>query len=288
MTSILKSFRNLASPGPLQVPTGRLAIDWTHPLAKGLIGCWLPGNSMQDISGQVAADLVNFSPSASPRDVTAEGVGVKSAATNSAITQYATTPFKSWTGFSIFWRGYQLGAPAIDGLLLGVSYDDNIDSPYVIVVIATNGNNTNWSLQWNNGAGEVVGTNFTPAIPSNKIYSVGATFNVGGSSKGYQGGVVAASDSFGGVSPISSATSRIIIGSWYGIISGRFSNTINNITAYWNRELSAAEMAWLDRDPYCFVIPQEYEMPILSLGTPSFIPAWARQSNLPVIGGGTF
>ncbi len=42
-----------------------------------------------------------------------------------------------------------------------------------------------------------------------------------------------------------------------------------------------------DMNRILMTIPAEGEMPILSPG-PSFISGWSRQSNLPVIGGGTF
>ena len=37
-----RQFANLLSP-KRQVPMGRLQIDWKHPLALDLIGCWVPG-----------------------------------------------------------------------------------------------------------------------------------------------------------------------------------------------------------------------------------------------------
>lgn len=61
-------------------------------------------------------------------------------------------------------------------------------------------------------------------------------------------------------------------------------------SAGWNRALSLDEIVALTSNPYDFLIPAEGEMPALFVAAAggSFIPAWAMNSNLPVIGTGTY
>jgi hypothetical protein len=59
-------------------------------------------------------------------------------------------------------------------------------------------------------------------------------------------------------------------------------------TAIFNTVLPDAAMSALTLNPYdLLVFPNQFDMPILQAG-PAFISGWSRQSNLPVIGGGTF
>lgn len=56
----------------------------------------------------------------------------------------------------------------------------------------------------------------------------------------------------------------------------------------WNRALSADEIFQLYRDPYCFLTYPQDAMRVGVIAAGGFIPAWAMNSNLPVIGTGTY
>jgi hypothetical protein len=271
MAVILKPFQNLLNPGNFQVPTGDLAIDWTNPLTNGLIGCYVPGvNYGIDVSCQ--APTLTPDPSASaPGTMTVgrEGPGLLSNVAGNALQAVATPTFKTWTEFSIYWRGYSLGDSGGGlGWLIGMTSSNTATGPFTIVAIDQNGAGANWTLIWNTGGTGPQSNVFTAAYPTGS-FSAGGTFRVSaatGTVLGYQNGALATSSSvaFGAAAPTSTASAQILLNGWpITGFNSRFANAICYIGCFWNRVLSAEEMARLDREPYSFIIPAEYEMPIL-------------------------
>ena len=103
MASPLRLFSNQLNPNR-QVPLGPVAIDWSNPLADGLIGCWLPGASGVDIAGKAptlaygAGAIVQATPEG-------PGEGVTTSASNTGMTAIVGAPFTNYTALTIYWRG---------------------------------------------------------------------------------------------------------------------------------------------------------------------------------------
>src|SRR5689334_20343796 len=87
---------------PNMVPVGPIAIDWTHPLARGLVGCYVPG------SREGYNDLCNNWPrlipwSAATTRSTATGLGDN---TYKIANAGAASP----TGMNALWNKFGLGS----------------------------------------------------------------------------------------------------------------------------------------------------------------------------------
>ena len=109
MAALLKPFQRLS---PKCVPNGLLKIDWSHPLATGLIGCWVPGVMFGiDLTGNTP-DLVGVPNGAGqlPGTTTCvEGPALQSLSgtldfgLNGPVT--VGGPLTTWTSLTGFWRG---------------------------------------------------------------------------------------------------------------------------------------------------------------------------------------
>lgn len=264
------------------VPTGRLKIDWSHPLANGLIGCWVPAlMPFIDLTG-INADLSVFHGPAA-MDVGPEGpycpgynyngLGGSNLWVSPALP--SNSPFLNWNKFSVYYRGERDGRTALLGngqcYFFYVSYDGvNPNFPYQVFQIGDpNGNDlSNVKPSWNDGTNSNASTTGTSlASQSYGTVSMLATAQVGGNVITYQRGVQVDSTSFGSSSsPISTANAQINLGGWN--FQTRETPTAAYVYYAWNRVLSASEAAWIDQDPYCFLIPVEGEMPVVSVLSP--------------------
>jgi hypothetical protein len=267
MASILRPFSNILNPGPLRIPGGNLTIDWSHSLTNGLIGCYLPGVMR-------GTDITGMGPNLTPLSAATissmeEGPGLQSVAANSGMTATATPAFKSWTQFSIYWRAYVIGAPIATTDFAGVSYAIPEASPYVVASIGVASNPLTVRALWNTG-GVFTEVSPGPIITTSVINSFGCSFTVSASAlcQMYSNGVASGSAfAFGASGPISSATSSVGINT-YSPTPTRYSNSITTAAYFWNRALAADEWARLHREPYSFLIPAEYELPLAFLSPP--------------------
>jgi hypothetical protein len=270
MGSVLKPFQNLLDPGSFQVPIGRLAIDWTHPLANGLIGCWVPGVMWGiDLVGNAHLAASNTAKT----NLSSEGVGYWSQ--NSGLYNGSPSSYvMSWNSASLYWRG-QL--PASDpGTIpsFATVRSQNIRDAISIRSLA---DITNVGAGSSNGTTALTagGVNLTSYL--NKVISMGATTSVGDFLKFYLNGVFQTQAAQ--TSAPTLADSAIEIGSWNAPTS-RVGVNITTCMYYWkDRVLTASEMAWLNVAPYDFLIPQEEEMPVIfSPPPPSAAILFARSS----------
>jgi hypothetical protein len=285
VASILKPFQVL-NPR-CSVPIGRLAIDWSHPLANGLLACYVPGamggiNIANPGNGDIARDTA-----AAPfNGVGVEGAGLTTTVANSGMFAFAPVSFKGLGAYSLYYRAFVLGNSSASCSLLGMSYDNAGGSPYVLVEIGAAGGGTTaapLSLGWNVAGTLVSDLAIIPAFTANTIASVGATFTNNGNVVGYSGGVNRGAAAWGSGLPASALTSQIEFNT-YGGAATRFSNTTAFIGCIWSRALSDSEMAQLDADPYGFLIPAEAELPVVF--SPSIAPPITKGGTLPFMGVG--
>lgn len=263
---LLRPVRTIAAPF---VPANTI-IRPQHRLARGLIGAWLPGVTQ-------GINLVGLSPPLAPDTAVSygvgpEGIGLKSTAANAGMTVLAPSRFTNWNELSFFWRGQSLGQ-RISGnaAYISVDYDNAASSPYVVAGIYNQGSagQAVAVLFWNTG-GTFTTSTITSALTNNQVYSLGASFTVGGNASLYNNGLQVVANSFGASAPNTSATSTIATGVETSL-GARSPNCITEVIYAWNREITAVEQMELHADPFFLFAPQ------------SVAPLWINS-----IGGGGF
>ena len=239
------------------VPTGKQQINWQSRLANGLMGAWLPGlMGGIDVSGQTL-DLINqgggiFQPSQ-------EGMGIYSTTSTSGFYNTAPLNYKSWTQFSLYWRGYIVGSPPSYANFLGVTYDNTGSSaPYTVAQLSMDGGGE-LCLAGADGAG-FTSVVIASSISTPGLFSLGGTIVVGGNCYGYKGGVQKVSGTNWINAPNYTTTSCICINCQIG--QGRDPNGYCTMAAIWNRALSADEMAYIDAYPYDLFVPVADARPV--------------------------
>ncbi len=270
MASILKPYSGLLNPGRLQVPNGPLAIDWTHPLTRSLIACYVPGvMGGVDVTGSGPAlnNAVGGLPTNATPAMTPEG-----AATTNYWKSFEPIPalFTNQVAMTLYWRGMLIvNSGSFEGVLQ-INYSDPGSSPVSIAQLSSDstGLQDKTAVFWNNAGSQNTSFGFATPLAINKMASYAATMPVGGTAFVYHNGLVdpnyPTGANFGASPPNSTATSVLYVGS---------PSTYTNIALIWNRALSADEMFALDLDPYGFLIPAEAEMPIaLFQAPPPLIP----------------
>lgn len=266
MTFLLKPFGTRLSP-KRQVPIGRLKIDWTHPLAQGLLCCYVPGAmGGHDVTGQ-GPTLVWASPTNPTMAMGPEGPGsYTNLAGNASLEATATPALKSWTTeFSMYMRAFQPAASTSTCNPFNITYDNAQSFPYFVAGFQLNSGATGASGNYYvvaNSGGSPSNANFAGTTSVGAQYSLGATILVGGNITPYLNGAAGSTTSFGASAPTSTSTATICLNN---IVAGggRGTNSVIYIACCWGRVLTADEMAWLDMEPYSFLIPAEAEMPAL-------------------------
>jgi hypothetical protein len=244
---------------PLRLTPNLRKVNWAHPLANGLIGCWLPG-----IHGPV--DLCGNHPDLYLQPLSIPGATVEGPAqfsspgsTIGGMSGQSPDMFKNATQVTLYWRGTPMGSDGASySSLCGVVFNAGQGPPYLVYNLQLQGDWSSFLPAWNTGGAWTLGpaTNLTGYF--GQQISVGATFVVGGNVFGYVNGVSVASKAFGASPPNVTPTSTTIInGNNAAGGPSAYSNAHCNIALIYNRALSDDEMAWLDREPYCFLTTAE-------------------------------
>jgi len=240
------------------LPVGPLKIDWSHPLTNGLMACYVPGvmgginlvGNGGNIIGGTTADFWSNS---------VEGPSARIVASDSQLLGPAPASWAASTEFSIYTRYFVSGSTlGANPRMAAIEPNNTNGSPFCLVCILSL--SSALSVAWNTG-GSFTSVGFGTSWTANTVKSLGATFKVNGSVITYDGGVsVGTGASFGASAPTSTVPT-VLIG---GLTTGG-SNVVNGnnfISCFWNRVLSADEMAAIDADPYCF-LTQEAELPMM-------------------------
>src|SRR5262249_17280954 len=122
----------------------RPSVDWKHPIARGLLGCWLPGlQSVFDVSDRVAP-LTFINTQNSTKGNTVDGPGHRAANAKQGYHGPMPAPWKSFKqGNSIFWRGSFDNPGSIEPnfqILFGCVYSVPEASPYGVFGWGSDGN----------------------------------------------------------------------------------------------------------------------------------------------------
>ena len=243
---------------------GRPRIDWTHPLANGLISCFVPGVAAGVDPTSTVGDLT--ADTSVVLGVSQEGPALVTTVVHGGLYKTGGLP-SSITGYnqlSLYWRGYPLGNQNTYTLWFGVEYSNTNSNPYHIASITSPGPTTVW-LEWNSGGSySHLGGGY---VYSSGVNRLAGTFKVGGNASLYINGVLQEAKSFGASPPTADASATLCLQS-APPNTDRPNNAACFLSLIYNRELSAAEVAALDADPYGFLIWDEQEWPTLSAGSP--------------------
>jgi len=276
VATVFKPGRTLAIP-----VWGKPRIDWTHPLANGLISCFVPGVAAGIDLTSTVGDLT--ADTSVVLGVSQEGPALVTTVSAGGLYKTGGLP-SSITGFnqlSLYYRGYPLGNQNTYTHWFGILYSNTDSNPYHIASISSPGPTVVW-LEWNSG-GSYSHLNGGYVWPSGVVRLAG-TFNVGGNASLYVNAVLQEAKAFGASQPTSSASSTLCVQS-YPPDTDRPSNAACFLSLIYNRELSANEVAALDSDPYGFLIWDEQEWPALFMAS---APVFAASvgATMPMMGVG--
>jgi hypothetical protein len=241
--------------GPHRQPLGRVAVDWSHPLANKLVACYLPTpwNGVRNLAGR-GSDLGLLSASAFAP--CCAGVGMLSTAANQGATVTAGDFVKNSDLVSLFWFGASFGSSNSNTNLIGIN-DNNWDGPPYFsgalwvsgtsLVVACNTGLTYRNLtvasQWGTGAA------------LNRPMAYGGTIDATtGNFYLYTNGAQVGTTTFSTGNIRYQSTSPVDFCA-YTASTSRYINGNGCFAAIWHRVLSASENALLATNPYAFLIP---------------------------------
>ena len=259
MAALLKPFQVLKQPGQLK-PNGVPRIDWTHPLARGLIFY-----AFDTGLGQVV-ELVSGLPDL--------GQGSTTQPTNGMSPFGAGKHFNGPSGFSSRFALTNIVGSTPTFTVANASFtqpnSNDYCAPFSVqgsnCYFATEIDYTDSILEFDAAAGEAV--YLRPSFASaNKFVSVAGTFTGALATFYCQGASVGTSSSVTSSNQVLDNSAGVGFGDYWLGSSGSASPFgiygLNYYGAIWNRALSAAEILQLHLDPYCFLLPPEQEMPAL-------------------------
>ncbi len=265
--------RNFVTSTLKQVPcisaAGQLAVDWQHPLARGLIGAYLPGVTIHDITG-INGPLVPVATKAAVK-ATPEGPSFGNSGTknaSSANTAVGTMDPRLYTGcttLSSYARIFQSASTASSGQNWLFYLDDGTHSPAGFdAVLSTDASNlyAPFCGSFNSG-----GTNATVAV--NAVHGLLCTNTSGSSAQFYVDGVSATTATL----TLTNAT-----GSSTRIEMNGCSDASILAIYFWSRILTAAEAVSLEADPYGIFLPSISNFFPLSQGT--LAPNWIMNPDV--------
>jgi len=118
-------FRRPALIDPRTVPTVPVEVDWTHPLADGLVALWVPGGTqgLQDLCGN--ADLV---PAGGTISTGPYGPQLTCNGTITAPYAALSAPLQVQQG-TMFWAGEFTATPTGDVNIIGAAWSNPGGTP---------------------------------------------------------------------------------------------------------------------------------------------------------------
>jgi hypothetical protein len=242
---IFKPATNIFSPGVLHVPTGRLWIDWQHPLANGLAMAFV-GDCAYDLARPSTTTIntaTNFKTTITP-----EGPATQEIIYNYDCSSIFTSNPNS--AISIYCRGLVISAGANFPYVFGTIDNSGVDHLSIF------GNTSFGSVQgtWNDSAKLLV-LRTIGAFPT--FVSLGMAGTINGTMFGYSDGVQTNTTTFGTTfGTFTHPPNSVVIGT-----GGSSHNIVSTNCGYiWQRQLTADEMLWLHVEPYAFLVPDVSSM----------------------------
>ena len=224
-------------------------IDYSHPLAKGLVGCWLMneggGKSVRDLARNMNGTLVGDTK------FTVNNIG--SCLLFDGTGDYANSnSFVDTTQLTIsVWLSTP--APTTSYMMILTKSSGVVGQPWELRFSANSGRIQFWSTTTVEGTDKGA-----TALSANKLYHIVLTYNkvkaqiyINSIAETMSNDVSYASGSL-----ITSSTTPILIGARKITTPEYFFNGSMKNCYLYNRALSSQEIQQLYIDPYCFIKPQ--------------------------------
>lgn len=253
-----------------RIPRGVLRANKANPISRGLIGAWVPGTALIDVSGSaVSGNNLKYFGTSTGYANSREGPGVAHTGAGSGLVTpplVSGSPFLYTNAITLYYRGNQISAPPNFANFIGSTYDNAGNSPYYLAGIRVD-TNPFYNVFWNNAGSFVQGTPGNVSPVTSGMFSVAASFVVNGNVNFYLNGVNKGNQGFGAGAPTTTATSYLSIGEDNDNQTTRFTNSTTLVAYAWNRALSDAEIAALDNAPYSLLTPIPILIPPLGTAT---------------------
>lgn len=233
-------------------------IDFSHPLANGLIGCYLPGISHgANLVG--AANHLDYDTAPQGESISLEGPAHIFNQANSGLLGAATGDFLT-NPISWYWRGVTITANNTSADLCGVGNASGTS----IATGSINHNGANLTAFWNHG-GTLASFTIGACPAAKTLFSAGCGFpGPGANVTAYLNGVQSGTPTAFGAGAATTSTPRVNIGT-LNITKTRFSATDTILAYAWNRMLTADEHLYLHNNPYCFLRTSEKSIGVILL-----------------------
>lgn len=251
------------------LPAGVPQIDWSNPLTNGMVSFVIPSLQFDLVRGKSTAKVSTPTPAISPA-----GYGI-----SATSAKYITTaPKLGLSSQSFTWEAFfhitTMTAPCgVFGETVG----------WGIGLVGNFGSLMSFTLHGSGGFSTLNGTH---------TYAVGELRHLVGTCDGtnmrvYENGILVAGPTAHTSGTIDSIAT-LAIGSTPGATDSSTKTVL--CARYWQRALSAPEIADLSANPWTMAIyPSDRGRRVGSSGPPpTFVSAWVMGSNLPVIGTGTY
>jgi hypothetical protein len=261
------------------VPPGMPRLDRRHPLAQGLVACYLPATAPSGPIRNLAG---------TGGDLTTRGnggllLGPEGPALNGQAAgqdyAYGAAPaaYQFAIGVSLFVRGRYLSTPSSGGILIGLTYDNAGTSPFDGYAVTNTTAGLEGAFNLGGTGAYLGGVTFTAGTMVSAALSLAPSLHVY-----YLNGAANATDT--GAGSIAYGTSPFLC--FNAGAPGPASSVTNfapTIACIWARALSAAEILALHNDPYGFLeypwdrIPHR-SLPALNLTTSRYLAIEAGMS----------
>lgn len=250
------------------VPNGRLAIDWAHPIARGLVGFWVPGvTGGIDLTGNCSVLKQVSSATKNYLTVNKEGPVLSGGNSGDCNVMGALAPdiYKTFSELTLFVRLSPLERTgAAQQYPIYLSHTDGVNGPYLSAAISGAFVGSSYGFEYStNTTGD---TSLTGGVSGTAGGSIVMTAVVGGAIKCYDRGVQTATGTWAGTGlKTMTPTDRISLQGWEAFAGDRVVAQDLYVAGIWNRAVSSDEAMLLEQDPYCFLLPVEKEMPVIFL-----------------------
>jgi hypothetical protein len=223
-------------------------IDWAHPLATGLVACFLlnenGGSRVFDLANRVSLPVLSG---------TSWSSGFLSNANGTGVLTTCPSVLKVGVPFTFVWQGRKLGNPGNFAYLFGMNANTNgATSPFNAFLISYDSTGANVGAFFSGGATLNVFLSVAPMAtsgPSQFVFSVSSSFN--SPITPYLNGVRFSGSNLTGSTPQYSSTSQISFGGY----SSLNSNVAHDFGLIYNTNLLAGDAEWLAAEPYSYLIP---------------------------------
>jgi len=224
-------------------------VDWTHPLARGLIAAYLPSQGLRNLAG-LGADLA-FGSAANFR-ASAHGIVVPGTAANEGANSGALpSTMRPTSSASIFWAG-SVTAGTFNTTMLGLEHNNSNSNPWMSAVLFSAGAGT-VTLGYNvSGSYSEIGGAYLDTSGAFATYA--GTLEMGGAATVYFNGAQAASQAVGAGSIQYDATAEVDFCA-FAADPSRTLNGVGVVGCIWSRALSASEVAALHFSPFSLFVP---------------------------------